>query len=130
MTQLRKLRDDATRVGFSRELWKEMAELGWAGIVFPEDDTAAADLGFAELGIVLEECGRTLTASPLLSTVALGGTSAMLLGGNETQQKDVLTGVCANGDTRARARLPGAGARHEPHRDRATRAESSAAASC
>jgi alkylation response protein AidB-like acyl-CoA dehydrogenase len=47
-----------------------------------------------ELGVVLEECGRRLVASPLVSTVLLGG-SALLLGGNETQKKDVLTAVSA-----------------------------------
>jgi alkylation response protein AidB-like acyl-CoA dehydrogenase len=70
-----------------------MAELGWAGIVFPED-LGGAGLGYAELGVVLEEMGRTLTAHPILSTVLLAG-NAILLGGNEAQKKDVLPAVCA-----------------------------------
>ncbi|MCP4006690.1 MAG: acyl-CoA dehydrogenase [bacterium] len=92
VSELRKLRDEASADGFSADLWKEMAELGWAGIVFPEE-YGGADMGYAELGIVLEECGRTLAATPLISTIALGGT-AVLLGGNETQKKDVLTAIC------------------------------------
>ncbi len=68
-----------------------MAELGWAGIVLPEE-FGGAGLGYAELGIVLEECGRTLTATPLVSTSLLGG-NAVLLGGNETQRKEILPAV-------------------------------------
>jgi alkylation response protein AidB-like acyl-CoA dehydrogenase len=90
---LRRLRDGADPSGFSRELWQEMAALGWTGIIFPED-VGGAELGHVELGVVLEECGRTLTASPLFSTLALAG-NAVLLGGNETQRKDVLGPVCA-----------------------------------
>ncbi len=93
---LRELRDSDDAIGFSRPLWKEMSELGWAGIVFPEE-YGGADLGYAELGVVLEECGRRLSPYPLLSTVVLGG-SAVLLGGNDSQRKAILPGVC-KGDT-------------------------------
>ena len=96
VTSLRALRDSEDAVGFSRELWKEMAELGWAGITFPEE-YGGSDLGYAELGVVLEECGRTLMAQPFLSTVLLAG-NAVLLGGSEQQRKDLLTGLCS-GDT-------------------------------
>src|SRR5262245_6134407 len=93
--ELRRLRDSNDPVGFSRELWKQMAELGWAGITLPEE-LGGADLGYAELGLVLEECGRTLTASPLVSTVLLGA-NALLLAGNGAQQKDLL-GAVAKGE--------------------------------
>ena len=93
--ELRRLRDTNDPVGFSRELWKQMAELGWAGITLPEE-LGGADLGYAELGLVLEECGRTLTASPLVSTVLLGA-NALLLAGNGAQQKDLL-GAVAKGE--------------------------------
>ena len=93
VAKLRELRDSQDRVGFSRELWKEMAELGWVGIVYPEE-YGGAGLGCAELGLVLEECGRQLVAEPFLSTVLLGW-SAVLRAGNETQRKDVLPAVCA-----------------------------------
>jgi len=89
--ELRRLRDAQDPVGFSRTLWKEMAGLGWAGIVLPEE-LGGAGLGYAELGIVLEECGRTLAATPLVSTTLLGG-NALLLGGNETQKKEILSAV-------------------------------------
>ena len=81
VSALRELRDTNDATGFSRDLWKEMAELGWAGVPFSED-LGGAGLGYAELGIILEETGRSLVASPLVSTVLLGA-SSVLLGGNE-----------------------------------------------
>jgi alkylation response protein AidB-like acyl-CoA dehydrogenase len=92
VSHLRELRDGSDETGFSRSLWKEMSELGWSGIVFPEE-YGGADMGFADLGVVLEECGRTLSPYPLISTVVLGG-SAVMLGGTESQRKEILTGVC------------------------------------
>jgi alkylation response protein AidB-like acyl-CoA dehydrogenase len=91
--RMRQLRDSRDETGFSRSLWREMGEMGWIGIVFPEE-FGGADLGFAELGIVLEECGRVLAPEPFVSTVLLGG-SAILLGANEPLQKELLPGVCS-----------------------------------
>ena len=81
LSHLRQLRDDGVTEGFSRELWTEMAEMGWAAIIIPEEYGGLA-YGFTGLGLVLEETGRTLTPSPLLST-ALLGTSALILSENE-----------------------------------------------
>lgn len=92
VTHLRELRDSDDATGFSRPLWKEMSELGWAGILVPEE-YGGSGLGFAELGVVIEECGRRLSPYPLLSTVVLGG-SAVLLGGSESQRQAILPGVC------------------------------------
>jgi acyl-CoA dehydrogenase len=92
VTALRELRDKQDATGFSRDLWKEMAGLGWVGITFPEE-YGGSDLGYAELGVVLEECGRSLVAQPFLSTVLLAG-NALLLGGSELQKKDLLPGLC------------------------------------
>lgn len=72
VSRMRALRDSADETGFSRELWKEMAELGWLGIPFPEE-YGGAGLGIAELAIVLEAAGRVLAPEPFLSTIALGG---------------------------------------------------------
>ncbi len=81
LSHLRQLRDDSIEAGFSTELWKEMADMGWAAIIIPEA-FGGLDYGYTGLGLVLEECGRTLTPSPLLST-ALLSTSALLLSNNE-----------------------------------------------
>ncbi len=92
VSHLRALRDAKDADGFSRKLWKEMAGLGWTGIVFPEE-YGGSDLGYAELGVVLEECGRTLAPEPFMSTVLLGG-NAVLLGADDQAKKEILTGVC------------------------------------
>ncbi len=91
--RLRELRDKADPVGFSRELWKEMGELGWTGIPFAEE-YGGSGLGLAELGVVLEECGRTLAPEPFVSTVLLAGT-AVQNAGTEEQKQAVLPGVCS-----------------------------------
>ncbi len=92
VTHLRELRDAKDPVGFSKKLWKEMAELGWPGIPFDEA-YGGAGLGLAELGVVLEECGRTLAPYPFLSTVVLGG-GAVALAGSDEQKQAILPGVC------------------------------------
>jgi alkylation response protein AidB-like acyl-CoA dehydrogenase len=85
--RVRELRDHKDAVGFSRQLWKDMAELGWAGIVFPEA-FGGLGLGYAELGLVLEECGRKLVQGPFLSTLLAG--NVLLLCGSEAQKKEHL----------------------------------------
>ena len=91
--RMRGLRDQQDAVGFSRNLWKEMGELGWIGILFPES-LGGAEMGYGELGVVLAECGRVLAPEPFLSTVLLGG-NAILLGGSEPLQKELLPDVCS-----------------------------------
>src|SRR5215467_1653528 len=88
VTAFRKLRDSGDAGGFDRAAWREMAEMGWAGILIPEE-FGGTGLGYLTLGLVLEETGRTLTASPLIST-ALTATTALLLGGNDAQKKEWL----------------------------------------
>ncbi|HYI40498.1 MAG TPA: acyl-CoA dehydrogenase family protein [Allosphingosinicella sp.] len=69
--QLRKYRDMGCTDGFGHALWKQMAELGFTGILIGEAD-GGLGLGHVEAGIVLEEIGRNLTPSPfLISAVAM-----------------------------------------------------------
>ncbi len=84
VSRVRELRDKEDPIGFSRELWREMAGLGWVGIPFSEK-LGGADMGLAELAVVLEALGRTLAPEPFLSTVLLGG-QALRLAGSEAQQ--------------------------------------------
>ena len=93
--RMRGLRDSRDESGFTRDLWKEMAELGWCGILLPEE-LGGADMGYGELGTVLNECGRVLAPEPFISTVLLGA-NAILLGGNEPLQKELLPDV-SSGD--------------------------------
>jgi acyl-CoA dehydrogenase len=92
IARVRQLRDTTDPVGFSRALWKEMAELGWIGIPFPES-VGGAGLGFADLAVVLEELGRSLAPEPFLSTVLLAG-QALLLSGDEAKAQEWLPRVC------------------------------------
>lgn len=93
VTALRKLRDDKDSIGYSRELWQQLVELGWASIILPEAYDGL-DFGFMGLGAIIEESGRTLTASPLFSTVVLSA-SALILGGNERQKQENLPAIAS-----------------------------------
>jgi len=88
VSSLRQLRDDSDETGFSKDLWKKMVDMGWAGICIPEE-FGGLDFGFVGLGVVLEETGRTLAASPLVSSILLSAT-AITLGGNDEQKKSLL----------------------------------------
>lgn len=70
IAQLRKLRDTKNPDGFDRALHREMSELGLWGLIVP-DEQGGAGLGYTELGLVAEELGRELCATPLFSSVAL-----------------------------------------------------------
>jgi alkylation response protein AidB-like acyl-CoA dehydrogenase len=93
LKRIRTLRDTGDPDGFSRDLWREMAELGWVGIVLPE---AHGGLGlcYRELAIVMEEFGRGLMPEPMLSTVLLGA-NALLLGGSDAQRAEHLPAVAS-----------------------------------
>lgn len=88
VSALRKLRDTNDEKGYDPQLWKEMAEMGWASMIIPEA-YGGLDFGYTGLGQVLEESGRTLTASPLVSTALLGA-AAINLGGSDRQKQDLL----------------------------------------
>jgi alkylation response protein AidB-like acyl-CoA dehydrogenase len=90
---LRQLRDSGDALGYSQELWQQMSELGWASIILPEQ-YGGLDFGFLGLGTVIEETGRTLTASPLLASAVIGA-SAVLLGGNDLQKEAILPAIAA-----------------------------------
>lgn len=93
--RIRKLRDTKDALGFSQDVWKKMAELGFTGIFLPEEYDGMG-LGFTELCIVMEEAGRKLVPEPLVSTLLLGA-QALLLGGTPTQKAELLPKV-ASGD--------------------------------
>jgi alkylation response protein AidB-like acyl-CoA dehydrogenase len=90
---LRQLRDKRDDTGYSLSLWQTMAELGWAGIILPEE-YGGLDFGFSGMGVVLEETGRTLTASPLFASAVVGA-STLLLAGNSAQKESLLPQIAA-----------------------------------
>lgn len=89
--RVRQLRDSEDPLGYSPELWKRMAELGWQGILIPEE-YGGLGMGMAEMACVLEECGRNLVPEPLLSSCLLGA-QAVLAAGSEIQKKQILPSV-------------------------------------
>ena len=101
LTQLRKLRDSNDAMGFATDLWQEMAQLGWIGLVDAEEH-GGSGLGAAELGILFEECGRTLAATPLLATVVLGG-GCLRLSDNKELQAEILPAMVRGEKTLALA---------------------------
>src|SRR5919204_3965954 len=69
---VRKMFDDPT--GFSKDMWQEMAGLGWLGLTFPEENEGLG-LGMVELSSVLEEMGRAVFPGPYFASVMLAGTA-------------------------------------------------------
>jgi len=90
LKRIRALRDSGDRDAFSRDLWHEMAGLGWTGIVIPEK-YGGSGLGYSHLMVVMEELGRGLMPEPMIPTIL--GAAALLLGGSEEQRRDLLPGV-------------------------------------
>lgn len=95
VSQLRKLRDEIDPVGFSREVWKEMAEMGWAGVLVPEEH-GGVGFGFVGAGLIATEIGRNLSSTPMLSSAVLAVTA--LLRGGTPAQKETLLPAIAGGD--------------------------------
>src|SRR5271170_1937564 len=89
VSHLRHLRDAKDATGFSRELWKTFAEMGFAGLLVPEEFGGSA-LGCVEAGVVMEEIGRTLMPSPFLSTAVLAA-SALTRDGSKAQKSEYLS---------------------------------------
>ncbi|NII56722.1 acyl-CoA dehydrogenase family protein [Sphingomonas aerolata] len=67
VSHMRALRDAEDATGFSRDLWKQFAEMGFTGILVGEDQ-GGLGLGHVEAGVVLEQIGRNLSPSPFLTT--------------------------------------------------------------
>ncbi|MBC7987046.1 MAG: acyl-CoA/acyl-ACP dehydrogenase [Sphingomonadaceae bacterium] len=108
---LRALRDEGSPDGFSRALWKQFAEMGFTGVLIPEDE-GGLGLGHVEAGIILEEIGRNLSPSPFLTT-AVAAVEALKLAGGATRQRwfpGVLSGDAVLG------LAIDEGPKHRPHR--------------
>jgi alkylation response protein AidB-like acyl-CoA dehydrogenase len=88
----RRMRDAAPPEGYDTDLWRAQADMGWAGVIVPEAH-GGAGMGYLSLGLVLEQMGRNLTASPLAATAA--ATGALLLGGSEAQQAEWLPRIAS-----------------------------------
>ena len=85
VARFRKMRDSGNELGFDQTTWSSIGEMGWAGIVIPAE-FGGLDMGHLTLGIVLEELGRQLTASPLLASGLVGAT-ALVAGGKRCAER-------------------------------------------
>jgi alkylation response protein AidB-like acyl-CoA dehydrogenase len=110
VAHLRQLRDSKDETGFSRELWKTFAEMGFTGLLVPEA-FGGSGLGAVEAGIVMEEIGRTLMPSPFLATSVLAA-SALSRGGSVAQKAQHLPKI-ADGSLLAALAID-EGAKHRP----------------
>jgi alkylation response protein AidB-like acyl-CoA dehydrogenase len=86
MTYVRQMMEDER--GFRDEQWKKMADLGWMGLILPEE-FGGAGLDFVDMIVVLEEMGRVVLPGPFFSTAILGGV-ALAKGGSAAQKKELL----------------------------------------
>lgn len=91
LARLRQFRQNRDLPGYSPQLWRQMADLGFTGLSIPEA-LGGSGLGFRELCLLLEAVGSRLMPEPVLSTVVLG-TQALLLGDNVKQQQELLPAV-------------------------------------
>jgi alkylation response protein AidB-like acyl-CoA dehydrogenase len=86
VTHFRSLRDNKDENLWDKDIWQEMVNLGWSGILIPEE-FGGSDFGIAGISVILQECGKTLTPSPLFSTGVLGAYAISNFGTQEQKEK-------------------------------------------
>ena len=86
---------DESEEGYSPELWRKMAGLGWIGLPFPEEYGGGGG-SFLDLVVLLETMGYNILPGPFFSTVVLGGLT-ILAAGNEEQKKRFLPEIASGG---------------------------------
>ena len=92
VTAFRKLRAAAPAEGYDAEAWGAIGQMGWAGIVVPEEFGGSA-FGYLSLGLVVEQLGRNLAASPLASTAAAA--TAIVMGSDNAAKQEWLPRIAA-----------------------------------
>ncbi|MEH2473611.1 alkylation response protein AidB-like acyl-CoA dehydrogenase [Nitrobacteraceae bacterium AZCC 2161] len=110
VAHLRQLRDSKDATGFSRDLWRSFAEMGFSGLLVPEE-FGGSGLGCVEAGVVMEEIGRTLMPSPFLATAVLAA-STLKRGGSAAQKSEHLPKI-AEGSLLAALAID-EGSKHRP----------------
>ena len=86
ITHFRSLRDNHDPILWDKDLWSEMSKLGWPGIMIPEK-YGGSNFGISGICVVLQECAKTLTPSPLFATGVLGAFSIKTYGTDEQKEK-------------------------------------------
>ena len=101
VTHFREIRDTENELGYDEKLWKDMVNLGWSGILVPEE-YGGFDFGMVGMGSIFEEMGKMLTPSPLFATGVLGA-SLITLGGSNSQKQNYLPQIVDGSITTALA---------------------------
>ena len=96
MTYVREMMENDK--GYSEDQWQKMAELGWLGLILPEQ-YGGSGLNMVDLVVVLEEMGKVVMPGPFFPTVIFGGIS-LDLGGSDAQKAECLPKIAA-GECRA-----------------------------
>ena len=109
---MRALRDRRDERGYDPQLWRDIADLGWPAAALPEA-YGGLGVGYKGLGAVFEQVGRTLAATPLLTSAVLGG-GLLAEAGSEVQRKHWLPKI-ATGEALFALALEEA-PRHDPSR--------------
>ncbi|MBI3040756.1 MAG: acyl-CoA dehydrogenase family protein, partial [Chloroflexi bacterium] len=86
---------EESELGYSPDMWREIADLGWVGLIFPEQ-YGGSELSLVDLTILYEEMGRAILPSPYTPTVLAG--LAILACGSEEQKKEFLPKII-NGES-------------------------------
>ena len=86
VSHFRGLRDNKDPLNWDKEVWKEMVDLGWSGILIPEE-FGGSDFGLAGISVIMQEVGKTLTPSPLLATAVLGASAITSFGTQDQKSK-------------------------------------------
>ena len=101
VTHFREIRDTENELGYDEKLWKDMVDLGWSGILVPED-YGGFDFGMVGMGSIFEEMGEMLTPSPVYATGVLVA-SLITLGGSNSQKQNYLPQIVDGSITTALA---------------------------
>ena len=99
VNHFRSLRDDNDSKLWDTDIWQEMVKLGWSGILIPEE-FGGSNFGVAGISVILQECGKTLTPSPLFATGVLGA-HAITHFGTEEQKNNYLPKIVSGEITTA-----------------------------
>jgi alkylation response protein AidB-like acyl-CoA dehydrogenase len=110
VTSFRQMRDSGVEKAFIPATWNAMVDMGWTGILVPEQ-YGGSELGYLTFGVVLEQLGRQLAASPLFAS-ALVGASALLIAGSDAQKLELLPKIVDG--TEVLTLAVDEGARHAP----------------
>ena len=101
ISHFRSLRDNNDPKLWDKDIWSEMVKLGWPGILIPEE-FGGSDFGVTGIGVILQECAKTLTPSPLFATGVLGA-YAITQFGNDDQKSNYLPKIVSGEITTALA---------------------------